>query len=396
MRASLCLLGLFSVALAPTVARAQEPPAGPERLDEVEAPEYIDEQGMPVYANDTSPEPERLTVAPPRTEPGRFRYCTPHPIPNEAGGGWDASRGEHVRDYPPLDPYLFVERDGCFYFVGDPRDFGYQGETYAYYGSHPVAYDHGGGFCFHVGTHFHLWGPFGPYFMLSDGWWGWAGPLPGWYWWYYPYYHRYWTGYYPRYYGGGRYHRPVGPPDGRGVVARPPTPPRPPLPPPATTPDARGGRTLVLQGFDHRMKVPTHMPATIPGSGQLRRMPIAPGPAAGRAPLYPYGGGKGAQPLPPATRPGIQRMPPAPNAPQGAHPYNYAPRQPYNYAPPRAYPAPGAPPRTYSPPPRTYSPPPSAPPPPRVYAPPAPHPTPAPAPHPAPAPRPHQGGGRHR
>ena len=393
MRRNLIALGLLSAFLAPASARAQE---GPERLDDTAAPDYIDENGMPVYADDGSPGPERLTVAPPRTPPGRYRYCTPHPIPNEVGGGWDATQGAHERDYPPLDPYLFIERDGCFYFVGDPRDFGYQGETYAYYGSHPVAYDHGGGFCFHVGTHFHLWGPFGPYFMLSDGWWGWAGPLPAWYWWYYPYYHRYWTGYYPRYYGGGRYHHPP-PRAGGGIVARPSTPPRPPLPPPGTTPDAHGGRTLTIQGFDRKGMVPTHMPATIPGTSAIRNLPITParpmGPGAGRArgpQRYPQGQAA------PYGGPQQHEQPP-----QRAYPYNYAPQRAYP-APQRAYPY--APPQHSYPTPQRaypYAPPQRAYPVPAPHAPPVPRSAPAvphsaPAPHPAPHAVPHGGGSGRR
>ena len=57
-----------------------------------------------------------------------------------------------MHNYAPFDLRLFSQRDGCYYFIGDPRDFGYTGQVYSYYGAHPVADVYGGGWCFMVGA----------------------------------------------------------------------------------------------------------------------------------------------------------------------------------------------------------------------------------------------------
>src|SRR6185503_4487273 len=61
---------------------------------------------------------------------GGYCYGGPHPAP---GGGWEAVHGSHMHDYAPFDLRLFSNREGCYYFIGDPRDFGYTGQTYDYY-----------------------------------------------------------------------------------------------------------------------------------------------------------------------------------------------------------------------------------------------------------------------
>ena len=104
---------------------------------------------------------------------GGYCFGGPHPAP---GGGWEAVQNPHTHDYAPFDLRLFSFREGCYYFVGDPRDFGYTGQTYSYYGAHPVHDHYGGGWCFMVGGHYHWWRPWSPYFTVVGPWYYWNGP----------------------------------------------------------------------------------------------------------------------------------------------------------------------------------------------------------------------------
>jgi hypothetical protein len=135
---------------------------------------------------------------------GGYCYGGPHPAP---GGGWEAITTAHTHNYPPFDLRLFSQREGCYYFIGDPRDFGYTGQVYNYYGAHPVADVYGGGWCFMVGGHYHWWRPWSPYFTVVGPWFYWGGPYDPFFWSYWPYYSFYYRSYYPSYYAGGRYYR---------------------------------------------------------------------------------------------------------------------------------------------------------------------------------------------
>jgi hypothetical protein len=112
-----------------------------------------------------------------------------------------------MHSYAPIDLRLFTFKDGCYYFIGDPRDFGYGGQTYSYYGAHPVLDAYGGGWCFMMGGHYHLWQPWSPYFTVVGPWNYWYGPYDPFFWAYWPYYSFYYRSYYPRYYAGGRFYR---------------------------------------------------------------------------------------------------------------------------------------------------------------------------------------------
>jgi hypothetical protein len=112
-----------------------------------------------------------------------------------------------VHTYAPFDLRLFSYREGCYYFVGDPRDFGYNGQLYSYYGAHPVADAYGGGWCFMVGPHTHWWRPWSSYFTVVGPWYYWNGPYDPFFWAYWPFYSFYYRSYYPHYYAGGRYFR---------------------------------------------------------------------------------------------------------------------------------------------------------------------------------------------
>jgi hypothetical protein len=102
---------------------------------------------------------------------------------------------------------LFAYHNGCYYFIGDPRDFGFTGQSYSYYGAHPIADEYGGGWCFMVGPHYHWWRPWSPYFTTVGSWYYWQGPYDPFFWTYWPFYSFYYRSYYPTYYAGGRYYR---------------------------------------------------------------------------------------------------------------------------------------------------------------------------------------------
>ena len=135
---------------------------------------------------------------------GGYCYGGPHPAP---GGGWEAVQAPHSHDYAPFDLRLFAYREGCYYFIGDPRDFGYTGQTYSYYGAHPIADVYGGGWCFMIGPHYHWWRPWSSNFTVVGPWYYWYGPYDPFFWAYWPYYSFYYRSYYPSYYAGGRYFR---------------------------------------------------------------------------------------------------------------------------------------------------------------------------------------------
>ena len=139
---------------------------------------------------------------------GNYCYVGPHPVDTRVapGSSWDDTQGQHFRPYAPIDTRLYAYRDGCYYFTGDPRDFGYGGQTYAYYGAHPLLDAYGGGWCFMMGPHTHMWRPWSPLFTVVGSWYYWHGPYDPFFWSYWPYYSFYYRTYYPSYYGGGRFY----------------------------------------------------------------------------------------------------------------------------------------------------------------------------------------------
>ena len=170
----------------------------------------------------TAPVPPHVEGPPMAAAGGTYCYNGPHPVDTRVAPGppWDHSQGAHSHNYPPFDLRLFVLRDGCYSFVGDPRDFGYQGQVYSYYGAHPVHDSYGGNWCFMIGGHSHWWRPWSPYFVTMGPWFYWHGPYDAFFWSYWPYYATYYGRHYPRYYGGGRWHR--GAVRGRDWAAAPP------------------------------------------------------------------------------------------------------------------------------------------------------------------------------
>jgi hypothetical protein len=174
---------------APAEGQGQEPPIPP----------YVEGQPIPAQG-------------------GGYCYVGPHPADTRVvpGPAFEDVQGQNIRPYPPVDLRLFAFRDGCYYFIGDPRDFGYGGQAYSYYGAHPVLDAYGGGWCFMMGGHNHLWSPWSPYFTVVGPWYYWYGPYDPFFWSYWPYYSFYYRSYYPNYYAGGRFYR------GGGYRAAPP------------------------------------------------------------------------------------------------------------------------------------------------------------------------------
>ncbi len=190
----LAVLGL--VVAQSGVARAQAeapPPQDPSPAGGPDAPQGQDYPIPPAVQGPAVP-----------VAGGGYCFGGPHPAP---GGGWEATQSPHVHTYAPFDLRLFSYRQGCYYFIGDPRDFGYTGETFSYYGAHPIADVYGGGWCFMVGPHTHWWRPWSPNFTVVGPWYYWNGPYDPFFWAYWPFYSFYYRSYYPSFYAGGRFYR---------------------------------------------------------------------------------------------------------------------------------------------------------------------------------------------
>jgi hypothetical protein len=219
----LALVGLVGFGLAGNgVAHAQAeaaPPPPPQEMP-APAPDQMPMQSPPMQgaaqgpAQAAAPEqgpsqqdypiPPNVQGAAVPVQGGGYCFGGPHPAP---GGGWEASPNPHVHDYAPFDLRLFAYHNGCYYFIGDPRDFGYTGQSYNYYGAHPIADEYGGGWCFMVGPHYHWWRPWSPSFTVVGPWYYWNGPYDPYFWAYWPFYSFYYRSYYPSFYAGGRYFR---------------------------------------------------------------------------------------------------------------------------------------------------------------------------------------------
>jgi hypothetical protein len=203
-------VGLLTAGTAHAQAEAAPAPQVQEQLAapppeqmpvQVAAPAAAPEQGPP---QQDYPIPPGVQAAAIPVQGGGYCFGGPHPAP---GGGWEATPNPHVHNYAPFDLRLFSYHNGCYYFIGDPRDFGYTGESFSYYGAHPIADDYGGGWCFMVGPHYHWWRPWSPYFTVVGSWYYWSGPYDPFFWAYWPFYSFYYRSYYPTYYAGGRYFR---------------------------------------------------------------------------------------------------------------------------------------------------------------------------------------------
>jgi hypothetical protein len=197
----IAVLGALAGTVISATAHAQAeapPPPQPQTANVAAQP------GSPVPPAEEYPIPPNVQGAAIPVAGGGYCFGGPHPSP---GGGWEATQTTHVHNYPPFDLRLFSYNRGCYYFIGDPRDFGYTGQAFSYYGAHPVSDAYGGGWCFMVGPHTHWWRPWSPYFTVVGPWYYWNGPYDPYFWAYWPFYSFYYRSYYPSYYAGGRFFR---------------------------------------------------------------------------------------------------------------------------------------------------------------------------------------------
>jgi hypothetical protein len=221
----------------PAAAQAPAPPPS-DGGDHETAPEpIVFPYGEPPdgeWPEGEVPIPPEVQEEPVRGPGNGYCYVGSHPVntPIAPGATWHDAGGEHTHFYPPMDLRLFVRHGRCYFFVGDPVDFGYAGATFAYHGAHPVAPAQGGGWCFMIGTHGHAWGPWSANFRVKGGVLWWPGPYDGYFATYWPYYAYFYRDDYPRYYGEGAWRRAQGghiaPPIGR-VPSPPPAPGLPPI-----------------------------------------------------------------------------------------------------------------------------------------------------------------------
>jgi hypothetical protein len=218
--AILLVASLATLAGRSAQAQAQYPSGSGAPEGYTTAPNGPAEQAMPADYSPLGPAEAETQGPPPPIPPfaegpavpaagGGFCFEGPHPVDSnvEPGVTWDNSPGRHIHPYPPFDLRLFSQQNGCYYFIGDPSDFGYAGETYNYYGAHPILAGYGGGWCFMIGPHRHFWRPWSPLFVTVGPWFYWEGPYDPFFWTYWPYYHFYYRAHYPRYYGHGAFFR---------------------------------------------------------------------------------------------------------------------------------------------------------------------------------------------
>jgi hypothetical protein len=225
-RTALSMAVLFAASLASLTGRSAMADE-----DSVEVQAGVAEAMPADYAQPPAPEdqgpappiPPYVDSPPVATQGGGYCYEGPHPVDSRVVPGvtWDGTAGRHVHPYPPFDLRLFSFENGCYYFIGDPTDFGYAGDTYSYYGAHPILDIYGGGWCFMIGPHRHFWRPWSPLFVTVGPWFYWEGPYDPFFWTYWPFYHHYYRHYYPGYYSRGAFFR------GHAVAPRITSVPRP-------------------------------------------------------------------------------------------------------------------------------------------------------------------------
>jgi hypothetical protein len=299
--------------------QAQEMPASPEGY--MAAPNDPAAQAMP--ADYAAPPAQEQEGPPPPIPPyvegpavavsgGGYCFEGAHPVDSrvEPGVTWDNTPGRHMHGYPPFDLRLFNYQNGCYYFIGDPTDFGYAGNTFSYYGAHPILGAYGGGWCFMIGPHRHFWRPWSPMFVTVGSWFYWEGPYDPFFWTYWPYYQFYYRSHYPTYYARGAFFR------GHMVAPRIMSVPRP----------VRGA---AWQGAGGNYRAAPMSPRGGPAPGVYRAAPMAPHGAAPApthyraAPMAPHGAAPMMAPHGGGPAPGAFRA--APSAPSGGFaPHNFS------------------------------------------------------------------------
>jgi hypothetical protein len=135
-----------------------------------------------------------------------FGYFGPHPVPYDQGSGFCQHSGAHEHPYPVFDRNLFRVSNGYAYFVGDPSDFGYQNQAYAYRAEHPIADTFGGGYCYMHWAHRHWFQPASVDFNWDGGAYTFVGSWAPSYYVNRPYWTNYFNSYYRPWYLGGAYY----------------------------------------------------------------------------------------------------------------------------------------------------------------------------------------------
>ena len=269
-------MGILVAALfAGRAAQAQEAEAMPAEYAEV---------GTADQAGPLPPIPPFVEGPAVPAPGGGYCFEGPHPVDSsvEPGVTWDNTAGRHVHGYPPFDLRLFSSQNGCYYFIGDPTDFGYAGSTYNYYGAHPILAGYGGGWCFMIGPHRHVWRPWSPLFTTVGPWFYWEGPYDPFFWTYWPYYHYYYRAHYPTYYGHGAFFR------AHAVAPRISTVPRQPRFCGAWHGGNHGGMAprpgAPAPGFNRAAPIPSRPGAPAAGPRPMAPMQHAPAPGGGGFP----------------------------------------------------------------------------------------------------------------
>ncbi|MEK6606422.1 MAG: hypothetical protein AABZ30_02065 [Myxococcota bacterium] len=140
----------------PEVSAATAPAPAAQGARTVQAPAPPPEGAAPPAP--ASPAPRVAPVPAPSS--GAHAYYGYHPV-SDGYGTFCVTPGPHVHPFAPFDPYLFVWWNGAWTFVGDPYDFGYGGGAHLFWRHHPHPW---GGWCYFEADHYHLYGPWGPYF----------------------------------------------------------------------------------------------------------------------------------------------------------------------------------------------------------------------------------------
>ncbi len=103
-------------------------------------------------------------------------YRGPHPIDED--GNWHFDESVHVHDELPVGLEPFGDIDGLLVFLGDPLEYGYEGEVWTFRGAHPLP---GGvsGYCGLAGEHRHHFAPEGEFRRTSEGAYVFTGAMHG-------------------------------------------------------------------------------------------------------------------------------------------------------------------------------------------------------------------------
>jgi len=213
------MLLLFGLASSPVRAQQYEnqnmPPPDPYAQQQqdpyAQQPQqdpYAQQPQDPNAQYDPNAQPQYDPNYAPQQQVYEYAFYGTHPVPYDQGGGYCYQQGPHYHQYAPFDQNLFRQANGYFYFIGDPADFGYTQQLWGYNGNHPIPLGWGGGYCYISWPHRHPYAPASAaYYNFVGGYYVYGGPWDPWYWRMRPRYQAYYGGYYRHSYYGGIYWR---------------------------------------------------------------------------------------------------------------------------------------------------------------------------------------------